>query len=163
MTKLNEQIDSQTGSSPLQIERLDRILSYSDTSQEQAILSAFEKLCNASKETLPTNTLAQLIQEYIKEHFCEDSISLASIASEFNMNESYLSYSFKQWHGIKLSVYIENLRIQKAKSLLTQTDLSIGRIATETGYLSSNSFCRAFKRVTGQNASSYRATCENRL
>lgn len=163
LTKLNEQIDSQTGSSPLQIERLDRILSYSDTSQEQAILSAFEKLCNASKETLPTNTLAQLIQEYIKEHFCEDSISLASIASEFNMNESYLSYSFKQWHGIKLSVYIENLRIQKAKSLLTQTDLSIGRIATETGYLSSNSFCRAFKRVTGQNASSYRATCENRL
>jgi two-component system response regulator YesN len=157
LTKLSQQISLNDQFDYQKIQELDHIPQLNDQKQEQALLSAFDTLCSAVHETVPENSLSQQILEYINEHFWEDSISLASISSKFCINESYLSYSFKQWNGVKLSVYIENLRIQKAKVLLLQTSLSISQIALQIGYLSANSFCRAFKRVTGINATTYRA------
>ena len=123
-------------------------------------MDLFYLLCDIinEKSAINQNTcITQEILSYIEDHFSNNSISLSSIADHFNMSESYLSYTFKQQHGIKLSVYIENLRIQSAKELLTQTSLTINQISEKIGYLSSNSFCRAFKRVTGINATTYRS------
>ena len=83
---------------------------------------------------------------------------LAGVADRFGISEQYLSSLFKQNQGINFSTYVEDVRIDKAKDYLKTTGLSVGEIAGLVGYGSTNSFCRAFKRVTGINASEYRKT-----
>jgi len=48
------------------------------------------------------------------------------------------------------------VRIERAKKILTATDQKIESVAHESGYQSVNSFCVAFKRVTGMSAKKYR-------
>lgn len=160
LTKLNDQlaVDERTYQNTMR--EMEHLFTLGEKKQEKWILDAYRRLCEEMGKKVELHhesSISQQILEYIDAHFCEDTISLASIASHFEMNESYLSYFFKQRNGIKLSVYIENRRIDKAKELLSGTAWTISQIATQTGYLSSNSFCRAFKRVTGINASTYRA------
>ena len=50
--------------------------------------------------------------------------------------------------------------IREAQHLLRTTNWTINRIAEETGHLSASSFCRAFRRNTGQNTSTYKALAE---
>lgn len=142
------------------ISNTDNIDKYSELKQIKIITDSYYMLCeimNGQSDKQNLNTNKQII-EYIDEYYHDCNISLASIADKFNMNESYLSYIFKQQSGIKLSSYIEHLRIQKAKELLGNTALPINEIAIKTGYLSTNTFCRAFKRVTGINATTFRGS-----
>lgn len=142
------------------ISDMDHIDRYGELKQIKTIMESFYQLCDMvnSKSDRQNMGITQQILAYVESQYTNDTLSLSSIANHFNMNESYLSYTFKQQNGIKLSVYIENLRIQKAKELLAQTSLTISQIAEEIGYLSANSFCRAFKRVTGINATTFRAS-----
>ena len=57
---------------------------------------------------------------------------------------------------MNLNRFIRVVRMEKAKELLENTDLTVKDIAEKTGYTSANSFCRAFRRVTGMNTSEYR-------
>ena len=160
LTKLSNQMEVDEKRYSRLITNLDHIFLMGELKQKKALIESFLSLCDAVSEKSGLHhdtSLTRQIVVYIKGHFCESSISLSSIASQFGMNESYLSYIFKQQNGVKLSVYIENLRIEKAKELLAETTLTIHQIAEKTGYLSSNSFCRAFKRVTGVNATAYRS------
>ena len=97
------------------------------------------------------------VVNYLNEHFRESSLSLLSIAEVFGVNASILSTSFKQQVGENLSAYLENLRIQEAQRLLRTTNMTINQISQEVGYLSANSFCRAFRRNTGYNTSTYKS------
>ena len=103
--------------------------------------------------------IAQVI-DYLNGHFRDSDLSLASIADTFALNASVLSTSFKQQTGKNLSAYLEDLRIQEAQRLLRTTDMTINRIAEEVGYLSANTFCRAFRRNTGYNTSTYKTMNE---
>ena len=53
--------------------------------------------------------------------------------------------------------YAEDLRILEAQHLLRTTNLTINQIAEKVGYPSANTFCRAFRRNTGYNTSTYKA------
>ena len=93
--------------------------------------------------------IANGIISYIDARYGDPDLSLALLADQFDISQPYLSSLFKQTHGINLSTYIENIRIEKAKDFLKTTDLTINKISEMVGYGSTNSFCRAFKRVTG--------------
>ena len=68
------------------------------------------------------------------------------IAQHFGMGESTFSRLFKTLTGDTFTGYLENLRMQKAVSLMVQTDDTIGNIAEKVGYNSIQTFSRAFKR-----------------
>ncbi len=156
--KLWNQIGSDEKTYNYIISNTDNLDKYSELKQIKIITDSYYMLCDimsGQSDKHSQNTNNQII-DYINVNYHDCNISLASIADKFNMNESYLSYIFKQQSGIKLSSYIENLRIDKAKTLLGSTDLPINEIALKTGYLSTNTFCRAFKRVTGINATTFR-------
>ena len=94
---------------------------------------------------------------YLHQHYTDACFSLRMAADHFNVSESYLSYVFKEQSGTNFFAFVEALRIEKAKSLLKETDLKINEIAEQIGYASANSFCRAFKRATGDSATGYRS------
>ena len=122
-------------------------------------LNLFRDICgymNRQKNMRDGDMIANGIISYIDARYGDPNLSLALLADQFEISQPYLSSLFKQTQGINLSTYIENIRIEKAKDFLNTTDLTISKISEMVGYGSTNSFCRAFKRVTGVSTSEYR-------
>ena len=95
------------------------------------------------------------IRTYIENNYRDFNLSLAGIADNFKLTEAYLSNFFKEQAGSKYSAYIEQLRIGKAKELL-EDDISIADIVSQIGYVSKNTFYKAFKRSEGISPGAYR-------
>ena len=71
------------------------------------------------------------------------------LARMVGMNDAKLCVGFKQVFNMTISAYTRQLRMQKAKSLLETTGLSIIDVAMEVGYNHSSNFATAFKRHFG--------------
>ena len=122
-------------------------------------LNLYRDICSAINERKKSENCQDLmpaIVGYIDANYGDGELSLAKVAGVFNISEPYLSSMFKQSMGINFSSYVGSVRIDKAKEMLKQTNMSVGDIALATGYYSANSFCRAFKRVTGLSTTEYR-------
>lgn len=94
--------------------------------------------------------------EYIRLHV-EDEIKLQDIAKAHGYTEYYLSRKFKQEVGMSVQQYIHAERINRAKFLLSATDLSISQIAEHLHFSSSTHFSSTFRNLTGMLPSEYRA------
>jgi YesN/AraC family two-component response regulator len=95
----------------------------------------------------------------IQENYGDD-ISLESCADEVGTNPYSLSKAFKQMVGINFIDYLTQLRIDKAKELLINTDIKINDIAESVGYRHSY-FNRIFKKQIGIPPSQYRKLNQN--
>jgi len=96
------------------------------------------------------------IIEYINKNYSDPNLSLVSIADEFKVTPQYLSLFFKEMTGQKLSDYIINLRIEKAKYLLINSTLSISEISQHVGYNYPTNFINAFKKRVGISPAKFR-------
>ena len=91
----------------------------------------------------------------MESHFNEE-ISLGDVAEQVNLNPSYLSHLLKKEYGKGYSEYLIDLRIEKAKVLITTTDYKIYEIGQLVGYSNMFYFTRIFKRKTGLTPSDYK-------
>ena len=83
---------------------------------------------------------------YIQDHF-EEKITLEMLADEFHLSQKYISRYFKEQFAISFMQYVGHLRMEKAKDLLRNTELSITEVAMSSGYPSVNLFIRNFKEA----------------
>lgn len=88
---------------------------------------------------------------FVDEHYMED-ITLKQLAGEFYVDLSKLFKSFTQMRYID---YITYKRIQKAKSLLRDTDLAIYQIANMLNYRDAKYFSNLFKKIEGVTPRQY--------
>ncbi|WP_028548394.1 helix-turn-helix domain-containing protein [Paenibacillus sp. UNC451MF] len=102
--------------------------------------------------------LLENIVSLLQEAFADPDICLDSVAEQMGISKGYLSQFFKEQMGINFSDYLEDLRMTLAKELLAETDLPVFEIAVRVGYSSSNTFCRAFKRINGVSTSAFRGS-----
>ena len=87
--------------------------------------------------------------KFINENYYSN-ISVGSIAKSFNFSRNYLYTLFKRDYGISLQEYLLELRIQKAKELLTnERHLAISEVALAVGYSDALYFSRIFRKKTG--------------
>jgi len=93
--------------------------------------------------------------EYIDRYYNKD-ISLEKVSSELGLSIHYISKYFKEKMGMNFIDYLLELRVDKAKALLTDSELQIQEIAEEVGYLNTNSFIRMFRKYTGVSPGEYR-------
>lgn len=96
------------------------------------------------------------ILKYISRNASNPLLGAPMVCDEFNMSTTYFSRIFKEDLGVNFSVYLQTLRINKAKRLLLESDLNLNAIAQEVGYLSSQNLLRLFKRYEGMSPSAYR-------
>lgn len=101
------------------------------------------------------NYVPDKLMAYVNTHFTED-ISLTTLAEQVNMNPIYVSSLFKKNFGITFKDYRLKLRIDKAKQLLKDTNLTVEAIAADCGFHSNNLFCKTFKREVGMSPLSFR-------
>ncbi len=91
---------------------------------------------------------------YLEQHYMQD-VSLEQCAENVGTNPFYLSKSFKQVAGTNFIDYLTELRMEKAKELLRESEMKIQAIAEQVGYQHSY-FNRIFKKLEGVTPSHYR-------
>ncbi|MBD2848507.1 helix-turn-helix domain-containing protein [Paenibacillus sp. IB182496] len=84
--------------------------------------------------------------------------TLKQLARELHLNDAYASVRFKQLFGTSPVVMQRRIKIERAKLLLAQADLSVGEIAEELGFHELSSFSRCFKAAVGCSPMQYRKT-----
>ena len=76
------------------------------------------------------------------------------------MSTARLSLAFKELTRMSPLEYLTLLRVERSKTLLRDTALSIKEIAAEVGYYDASSFIRRFKQITGVTPLQYRRSKE---
>ena len=95
------------------------------------------------------------VAAYIEEHVADD-IPLATLAELARLSPYHFSRSFKHSFGMPPHRYHANRRIERAKHLLANRELSVTAIALDVGFSETSTFSAAFHRLTGQTPSRYR-------
>lgn len=94
-------------------------------------------------------------KQYIRQNFTQP-ITLNDISEKFYINPYYFSQLFKKRTGIRYQDYVTDLRMERAKTLLQDTNMKISDIRSSVGYSDVSHFNRLFERSTGLTPSAYR-------
>ena len=108
-----------------------------------------------SKETRHISGHVQKAIAYIVENPSED-ITLKSMAKSLNIVPDYFSKLFHDSVGTTFKNYLNIVRIDYAKRLLEESDLSVTAVGLECGYNSTAHFFRVFKKYTLTTPFKYR-------
>ncbi len=93
--------------------------------------------------------------EFIRLNYADD-IRIADICVFCQCSESYISHIFKKSMNQNINQYINQVRIDKAKELITETSYSLYKISGICGFSDPNYFSSVFKRHTGVSPSMYK-------
>lgn len=100
--------------------------------------------------------LSVMAMEYIKEHSAESDLSLMAVCNHLSVSMSYFGIFFKEKTGKTFIEYLTEVRMDKAKELLANSDLMLYAIAEKVGYENPAYFTTAFKKNNGMNPKEYR-------
>ncbi len=84
------------------------------------------------------------------------TMTLTMAADFMGLSPSHLSRVFKAHTGVCFIDYVTNRRVERAKSMLTRTDIPVLRIANSLNFQPVNYFSRVFKKQTGLTPSEFR-------
>ncbi len=93
---------------------------------------------------------------YLHEHYLDPGFSAKYMAASFDTSVSNLSHFFKKNMGVSISTYVDQIKLEKAKQLLRDSDLKVGEIAELLQYGSSTGFAVMFKKYEGMTPKEYR-------
>lgn len=96
------------------------------------------------------------VSEYINEHL-DQALKITDLAALLNISQNHFSHLFKQAIGISPYQYLLQQRIERAKQLLKETDLSIPKIALDCGFYNDDHLKKQFRRFTGMTPKAYRS------
>lgn len=97
------------------------------------------------------------VADYISENY-DKHLTLDALANQFFISKYYLSRTFKEITSYGINEYINIHRIQRAKRLLEETDMSISDISIALGYESMTYFEKIFKTYMTLSPLKYRKT-----
>ena len=84
-------------------------------------------------------------------------IDFALLARSLGVSYTTFRRTFKQQTGVSPAHFQHTIRINRARDLLSSTDLPVTEIAVQTGFATVYDFSRAFTKKTGQTPSAYRS------
>lgn len=94
---------------------------------------------------------------YIQQHIYNENLTLQSVADELHLSVSYTSECIKQAIGMNFTHYVTRLRMEQAKSLLSDPSCKMYEVAFQCGYADYAHFTKTFKKVYGYSPKDYRA------
>ena len=113
----------------------------------------FSKVLSSTQESLSSDTVA--LRRYIENHYREP-LTLDLLAQNVHMNKFHLAHMFSKEFGLSPFNYIQQLRIQESKELLSTTDYPLSQIAGMCGFSSPSYFSQRFRSSTGISPAEYR-------
>lgn len=136
--------------------------------KKMSSLTSMETLCYMLQEIVenftdsmfnikPTKNqdIIKKAMQYISEHYM-DKLMLEDVAESVHLTPSYLSTLFKQTCGSSFKEYLNLIRIEESKRLLSNTEYSVVDVAVGVGFNDQNYFTKVFKKYTGLTPTQFR-------
>lgn len=92
---------------------------------------------------------------HLEEHY-DKRVSMTQMAKLAGLSQTHFNRSFNNMVGMPPTRFLQHLRIEKARQMLTRTDRKISTIAQDIGYHDQSHFSRHFRQITGMSPRSYR-------
>jgi AraC-like DNA-binding protein len=104
---------------------------------------------------LSLTTFAQEAQDYLAAHHAEP-LTIDEIARHFHLSRQYFTKLFRRVTGQPPYAYLTQVRLQRARELLTSSELTVQAIAAAVGFCDPYYFSRCFRQHTGLSPTQYR-------
>ena len=140
------------------LQTFDSIFQYTNNLEDERfelLLSCLLKQLKKQYELQDEPLLVANIKNYIRLNFSH-KITLADISKHTHYSVPHCEMIFKQTTGTSIMEYIIKKRIDTAKSLLLEGELSLAEIADEVGFSDYNYFSRVFKKQVGASPIRYK-------
>ena len=115
-----------------------------------------EKTFQTLEEPSRTDTLVERVNAYISAHYAEP-LGRDEIAAAFHLTPQYLAKLYSKKTGRFLMDALREYRLEQARKLLTQSDLTVSEVAMRIGFDNFSYFSTLFKKETGMTPQQYRA------
>ncbi len=100
--------------------------------------------------------LIEKARRHIADNLSDPGLSVESIAGAIGYAPYYFSRIYKDTTSVNINSYIRMIRIERAKQLLTHTDIKVNDIPSQVGFANASYFCAAFRKEAGLTPSEYR-------
>ncbi len=101
-------------------------------------------------------TFVNNLNQLIKTNIDNPDFSVENLADLLNISRIQLYRKIKAMFDLNVSDYINNFRLEQAKSMLQNHELTISEIAYKTGFSSPNYFSTVFKNKFGVSPNAFR-------
>lgn len=102
----------------------------------------------------------RLVREYLEDHFA-GPVLLEDLSGLAGLSPFHLLREFKQQFGLPPHVFLQQIRVQRARELLAR-GIPIAAVAIDTGFFDQSHFTRVFKRFTGITPGQFQpAACQS--
>ena len=118
------------------------------------LVNNIDRINKNSRQSGVDSSYRQIIN-FINNKYTNSLLSLEDVAKELGYSVSYVSLIFKR-NNTTFTKYLTDVRMEKAKALLLDTDMKLLSIANEVGYDDPYYFSHCFKKNTGISPQEYR-------
>lgn len=132
--------------------------------QKEILQNILGALILMLKRNLDIKKMSKITQEmifFIQSHY-KERLSMDDICKQVSYSAPHCSKVFSRDTGKSVFEYIITLKIEKAKSLLVENELSLTEIASYVGYDDYNYFTHLFKKRTGVSPLNYLKNLQNK-
>lgn len=121
------------------------------------ILAQLDKQCSSIYHS-PAFWSIKHALDYMHEHFTDPEMSVSSLCRIANLSDTQFRRNFYEVYQTTPIKYLQNLRINHAADLLSNSTLSIEEISTISGFSDSKYFCFVFKKIKSCPPSVFRSS-----
>lgn len=114
--------------------------------------------CITSSRAEEQDYFVAKVERILDKKYADTALSVGMIADELDMPMRLVSSQYKQKTGYGLLDRIHSFRVEKAKTMLLETQDSVYEIAERCGYENVNTFIRVFRKYTGQTPGRFRSS-----
>ncbi|MEG0767418.1 MAG: helix-turn-helix transcriptional regulator, partial [Clostridia bacterium] len=137
----------------------DLLLRNATSVQTRAVLESLVHTASlmATQENDPQGVeMLCTLQDYLAAHAFDPLLNLGQVVDAFGQSASIISRLCKKHFGMTFVDYISYLRMQKARALLSRTDLKLKEIVEQIGYSDVANFIRKFRLLEGMTPGEWR-------
>ena len=117
----------------------------------------FEKTASINTSDSKDAAVYKEADLFIRENLHDHNLSVSMICEAMNISVQRLTRIFHGSNDMAIAEYVNLLRVQEAKELLTKNkDLPVAAVAEEVGYNNAHSLTRNFRKFTGLTPTEYR-------
>ena len=115
---------------------------------QEAVRALMERTAGQREES--TNKAFVSAKRFIMQNYAQEDLSLMRVAEHVNLSPNYVSQLFKKNDDCTFTEYLNIVRIENAKRLLSTTHMRVYEIAEAVGYQNPKYFFQVFKQLTGK-------------
>ncbi len=125
------------------------------TAIDAKFYSLLSDLSGCPEAATDSNTPVKRIMEYVDSHVSEP-LDASTLCAKFNYNTDYMSKIFRKNYGFSVKQYINTVKLQTARRLLSSSGMSVSRVGRAVGFDDVTLFYKYFRYHEGVTPSEYR-------